>query len=92
MSAVFGLIVSKVKGYWQLIVAGASAILLFLIYLAGRKDGRNAVEAEINADVIATEKHVSDFYKEMGRAEREAEANRPDDPVELVERLRNSGL
>lgn len=92
MSAVFGLIVSKVKGYWQLIAAGVSAILLFLIYLAGRKDGRNAVEAEINTDVIATEKHVSDFYKEMGRAEREAEANRPDDPAELVERLRNSGL
>lgn len=92
MTAIWSLIATKVKGYWQLIVAGASAVLLFLVYITGRKDGRNAVQAKINEDVIATEKHVSDFYKEMGRAEREAEANRPDDRLELVERLRKSGL
>lgn len=92
MSGVLGLVIGKVKSYWQLVVAGASALLLLITYMVGRKDGRTAVEAKINREVAEEEKKVADFYKDMGAAELEAEINRPDNRSDLVERLRKSGL
>lgn len=92
MSEVLSLVGIKFKAYWQLIVAGASALLLLVTYLTGRKDGRTSFEAKVNREVAKEEKKVADFYKEMGAAELEAEINRPDNRSDLVERLRNAGL
>ena len=86
------LVTTKFKAYWQLVVAGASALLLILLYLTGRKDGRTSYEAKVIRDIVKEEKKVADFHKAMGAAELEAEINRPDNRSDLVERLRNAGL
>lgn len=78
-------IVGKIKTY----LLAAFALLLPILYVLGRKDGRKLQERDGLADDLQAERTASDFYKAM--AEHEDEFN-PTKRSDLTDRLREHGL
>ena len=78
-------IVGKVKTY----IIGALAILLPILYVLGRKDGKKIEKQKVLADELQASQKASDFYKAM--AEYEDDFN-PTSRNDLTDRLRRDGL
>lgn len=78
-------IVGKVKTY----IIGALAVLLPILYVLGRRDGKKIEKQKVLADELQATKKASDFYKAM--AEHEDEFN-PGSRNDLTDRLRRDGL
>lgn len=78
-------IVGKIKTY----IIAALGILLPILYILGRKDGRKLNERDVLADDLQAAQKASDFYKAM--AEHEDDFN-PTDRSYLADRLRRDGL
>jgi len=78
-------IVGKIKTY----LIAALGILLPILYILGRKDGKKLTEHKVLADDLQAEKQASDFYKAM--AEHEEDFN-PTSRSDLTDRLRRDGL
>jgi|TARA_B110000908_G_scaffold165461_1_gene214967 hypothetical protein len=84
---IFGLF-SKIK----IIMVGALAALLPILYIIGRKDGAKIEEVkQVKASAKAAEQRA-DFYKEMETTNNEIESTKPRDRDDVVERLREHGL
>lgn len=81
MFSLFG----KLKTY---LLLGLS-LLLPILYILGRKDGRKVEQTKMLSDELDTANRVSDFYKKMAEHEQQ---NPVSDRRSLVERLRNDGL
>lgn len=80
----FGL-VGKFKTY----VIGALAVLLPILYIIGRKDGKKITQAAVLKDELNAQAKATDFYKAMAEHE---EDHIPTRPGELADRLRRNGL
>lgn len=78
-------IVGKIKTY----IIAALGILLPILYVLGRKDGKKLTEHKVLADDLQAEKKASDFYKAMSE---DAEDFNPTSRDDLTERLRRDGL
>lgn len=78
-------IVGKIKTY----IIGALALLLPILYVIGRKDGKKIEKAKVLTDELEATNKVSDFYKAM--AEHEDDFN-PTTRSDLTDRLRRDGL
>lgn len=78
-------IVGKIKTY----IIAALGILLPILYVLGRKDGKKLTEHKVLADDLQAEKKASDFYKAMAK---DAEDFNPTSRDDLTERLRRDGL
>ena len=77
-------IVGKIKTY----IIGALAILLPILYVLGRKDGKTVEKGKVLADELQAQRKASDFYKAMS----EHEEFNPTDHSDLTDRLRRDGL
>ena len=78
-------ILGKIKTY----IIGALAIMLPILYVIGRKDGKKIEKQKVLADELQATKTASNFYKAM--AEHEDDFN-PVSRNDLTERLRRDGL
>jgi hypothetical protein len=88
----FAYLLTRIKDYWQLLVGLLVAAIPVVTYLFGRKDGAVAEKDKFVKDTVRKEVQRADFYKEIGEATHEAQANRPSNRNELTERLRKHGL
>ena len=77
-------IVGKFKTY---IIAGL-AVLLPILYVLGRKDGKKIEKTKVLADELQATKKASKFYKNMA----EHETDNLTDRKSLSDRLRSNGL
>lgn len=77
-------IVGKIKTY----IIGALALLLPILYILGRKDGKTVEKGKVLADELQAQHKASDFYKAMS----EHEEFNPTDRSDLTDRLRRDGL
>ena len=77
-------IVGKIKTY----IIGALAVLLPILYVLGRKDGKTIEKSKVLADDLQAEKKASDFYKAMAEHEEFNPTSRDD----ITDRLRRDGL
>lgn len=77
-------LVGKIKTY----IIAALGILLPILYVLGRKDGKKLTEHKVLADDLQAEKKASDFYKAMA----EHEEFNPTSRSDLTDRLRKDGL
>lgn len=77
-------LVGKIKTY----IIAALGILLPILYVLGRKDGKKLTEHKVLADDLQAEKKASDFYKAMAEHEEFNPTSRDD----LTDRLRRDGL
>lgn len=78
-------ILGKIKTY----IIGALAVLLPILYVLGRKDGKKLQQQKILEDELEATQDASDFYKAM--AEHEDDFN-PVSRNDLTDRLRRDGL
>ena len=78
-------IVGKVKTY---IIAGL-AVLLPILYVLGRKDGKKIEKTKVLADELQASKKASNFYKNMAEHEDDTSTNSRSG---LINRLRGNGL
>lgn len=78
-------ILGKIKTY----IIAALALLLPILYVFGRRDGKKLEKQKILADELEAQRDVSDFYKAM--AEHEDDFN-PGSRNDLTDRLRRDGL
>lgn len=88
----WSLFVGRLVDWWKLIIGIVLAALPVIAYVFGRKDGRSLEKEKVMEDVVRTEKERADFYKNIGEASNEAQANRPANRDELTQRLRQHGL
>jgi hypothetical protein len=88
----FAFVLSRLKEYWQLAVGLLVASIPVVTYLFGRKSGSLAEKDKFVKDTVRKEVKRADFYKDIGEATHEAQANRPANRDELTERLRQHGL
>jgi len=82
-------------GIWgkiKIILAGAVAMLLPILYLLGRRDGSKLEKGKAVEEALKTEHERADFYKEMEQESNEIESNAPRNRTELSKRLREHGL
>ena len=77
-------IVGKIKTY----IIGGLALLLPILYVLGRKDGKTVEKSKVLADELQAQRTASDFYKAMA----EHEDFNPTGPDDLTDRLRRNGL
>jgi len=77
-------IIGKIKTY----IIGALAILLPILYVLGRKDGKKIEKTKVLADELQARDKAADFYKAMA----EHEDFNPTSRNDLTERLRRDGL
>ena len=77
-------IVGKIKTY----IIGALAVLLPILYVLGRKDGKKIEQTKVLADDLQARDKAADFYKAMA----EHEDFNPTSRNDLTERLRRDGL
>ena len=77
-------IVGKIKTY----IIGGLALLLPILYVLGRKDGKTVEKSKVLADELQAQRKASDFYKAMA----EHEDFNPTGPSDLPNRLRRDGL
>lgn len=78
-------IVGKLKTY----VIGTLAILLPILYVFGRRDGKKFERSNVIEDELRTQAAAKDFYKAMAEHE---EDYIPVDRGDLADRLRKHGL
>jgi hypothetical protein len=78
-------IVGKFKTY---LIAGL-AVLLPILYVLGRKDGKKIEKTKVLADELQATKKASKFYKNMAEHE---EDNSTNSKRGLIKRLRGNGL
>jgi len=78
-------IVGKIKTY---IIAGL-AVLMPILYVLGRKDGKKIEKQKVLKDEIEASQKASDFYKAMAEHEDDPSTN---DRDSLSDRLRRDGL
>ena len=78
-------IFSKIKLY---LIAGL-ALLLPILYVLGRRDGKKVEKGKVLADELQAQKRSSDFYKTMAKHEEDTSVNSRDG---LITRLRRDGL
>jgi hypothetical protein len=78
-------IVGKIKTY---IIAGL-AVLMPILYVLGRKDGKKIEKQKVLEDEIEASQKASDFYKAMAEHEDDPSTN---DRDSLSDRLRRDGL
>lgn len=78
-------IVGKIKTY---IIAGL-AVLMPILYVLGRKDGKKIEKQKVLEDEIEASQKASDFYKAMAEHEDDPSTN---DRSSLIKRLRGNGL
>jgi len=78
-------IVGKIKTY----IIAALAVLLPVLYVLGRKDGKKIEKQKVLADELQAQQKASDFYKAMAEHEEDTSVNSRDG---LVKRLRRDGL
>jgi len=78
-------IFSKIKLY---LIAGL-AVLLPILYVLGRKDGKKLEKTKVLADELQASKKSSNFYKKMAEHE---EDNSTNTRSGLINRLRGNGL
>ena len=78
-------IVGKIKTY----IITALAILLPILYVLGRKDGKKLEKQKVLADELQASRKASDFYKAMAEHEDDPSTN---DRSSLIKRLRGNGL
>ena len=77
-------IVGKIKLY----LITALAVLLPILYVLGRKDGKKIEKQKVLADELQAQRNASDFYRAMSEHEEFNPTNRSD----LSDRLRRDGL
>ncbi len=65
------------------------AVLLPILYVLGRKDGKKIEKQKVLADELQAQQKASDFYKAMAEHEEDTSVNSRDGPVK---RLRRDGL
>lgn len=80
----FGL-VGKLKTY----VIGGLALLLPILYVLGRKDGKKITQTAVLKDELNAQAKAADFYKAMAEHEDDHITTKPG---ELADRLRRNGL
>ena len=78
-------IMGKIKTY---IIAGL-AILLPILYVLGRKDGKKIEKTKVLADELQASKRASTFFKKMATHEDDTSTN---SKRGLINRLRGNGL
>jgi len=78
-------IVGKIKTY----IIASLAVLLPILYVLGRKDGKKIEKQKVLADELQAQQKASDFYKAMAEHEEDTSVNSRDG---LVKRLRRDGL
>ena len=78
-------VIGKIKTY----IIAALGILLPILYVLGRKDGKKLEKANVLADELQAKEKANDFYKAM--AEHEDTFN-PSSRSDLADRLRRDGL
>jgi hypothetical protein len=82
-------------GIWgkvKIILAGAVAMLLPILYILGRRDGSKLEKGKALEEAVNTEHERADFYKEMEQESNEIESNAPRNRDDLSKRLREHGL
>jgi hypothetical protein len=84
----FGLLTGKIKTY----LVAALAVLLPVLYVLGRKDGKNLEKSKVLKDALENEQDKSQFYRSMDKNNHEIENDAPRDRRSLTERLRDNGL
>lgn len=77
-------IIGKIKTY----IIGALAVLLPILYVLGRKDGKTIEKSKVLADELQAKDKAKDFYKAMA----EHEEFNPTSRDNLTDRLRRDGL
>ena len=77
-------VIGKIKTY----IIGALAVLLPILYVLGRKDGKTIEKSKVLADELQAKDKAKDFYKAMAEHEEFNPNNRDD----LTDRLRRDGL
>lgn len=88
----FAFLLTRIKDYWKLILGVLVASIPVITYIFGRKDGGLVEKDKQAKDAVRTESKRADFYKDIGEATNEAQANRPTDRKQLIDRLREHGL
>jgi|TARA_R110000796_G_scaffold54020_2_gene126503 hypothetical protein len=78
-------IVGKIKLY----LITALAVLLPILYVLGRKDGKKIEKQKVLADELQAQTKASDFYKAMAEHEEDTSVSSRDG---LITRLRRDGL
>ena len=78
-------IFSKIKLY---LIAGL-ALLLPILYVLGRRDGKKVEKGKVLADELQAQTKASDFYKAMAEHDEDTSVNSRGG---LIERLRRDGL
>ena len=78
-------IFSKIKLY----IIAALGLLLPILYVLGRKDGKTLEKGKVIADELQAQKKAADFYKAMSEHDK---THIPTDGGELADRLRKHGL
>jgi hypothetical protein len=77
-------VIGKIKTY----IIGALAVLLPILYVLGRKDGKTIEKSKVLADELQAKDKAKDFYKAMA----EHEEFNPTSRDGLTDRLRRDGL
>ena len=88
----WSLILGRFVSWWKLALGVALAALPVIAYVFGRKDGKTIEREKVMEDAVQSEAERADFYKNIGEAASEAQANRPANRDELTQRLRQHGL
>ena len=78
-------IFSKIKLY----IIAALGLLLPILYVLGRKDGKTLEKGKVIADELQAQKKATDFYKAMSEHDK---THIPTNSGELSDRLRKHGL
>ena len=76
-------------GKIKLYLIDGLALLLPILYVLGRKDGKKIEKGKVLADELQVQKRSSDFYKAMAEHEEDTSVNSRGG---LIERLRRDGL
>lgn len=78
-------ILGKLKTY----VIAALAVLLPILYVLGRRDGKKIAQTAVLKDELKSQAEASDFYKSMAEHD---EDYIPTNTTDLSDRLRKHGL
>jgi hypothetical protein len=82
-------------GIWgkiKIILAGAVAMLLPILYILGRRDGSKLEKGKALEEAVNTEHERADFYKEMEQKTNDIQNNAPRTRDDLSKRVREHGL
>lgn len=92
MSLILSTVLSKITQWWKLILGVVVALIPVIAYIFGRKDGTYKEKLQRIEDAARLDRQRAEFYKNLGEAQSESQANRPIASDDVVERLRKNGL